>query len=71
MGLSWLKQVEKSTGEHGRWELQNFQESGNYNLSDREATTHNFRMVEEAAKMLGIAPEVSLWLGLLTFSMYL
>jgi hypothetical protein len=40
-------------------------------MSDREATTHNFRMVEEAAKMLGIAPEVSLWLGLLTFSMYL
>lgn len=30
-------------------------------MSDREATIHNFRMVEEAAKMLGIAPEVSLW----------
>jgi hypothetical protein len=57
-----ISQGEQSD-QNGQWELQSSLSSDTGLCEDRTAVIHNFQMVENAAKLLGIAPEVSSSIG--------
>lgn len=57
--MAMLLQGEKSN-QIGQWELRSSLNNDISMCKDRAAVVHNFQMVENAAKLLGIAPEVCL-----------
>jgi len=48
----------KKSNQNGQWELRSSLNNEISICKDRAAVVHNFQMVENAAKLLGIAPEV-------------
>lgn len=54
------------SNQNGQWKLRSALRSDTGLCEDRIAVTHNFRMVENAAKLLGIAPEVGSSIGIFT-----
>lgn len=58
--MTMLSQGEKNN-QYEQWEPQSSLNNEVGMCKDRAAVVHNFKMVENAAKLLGIAPEVGSW----------